>query len=387
MQTFLGGIYGINKMKDEKGVCYMKIFIKNSERGLLFEKGNYVRCLKPGSYFFMPFKKFKVMAMDINQPFCPKELDIDLFMHDKVLLDELDIIDVKDNQIAIHYIDGRLTDVYTTGKYAFWKQLKTNTFEVIDITDPEIDDTIDKNIFYHKKLRGKFVEVNIEAYEKAVLLYNNKMHKILEPGRYFYWNQLIHVAVKKVDMRRCQMDMTGQEIMTADKVTLRLNFVCQYKIKDVIKATLEIKQYESQIYILLQLILREYVGTIKLDELLKMKQEIGDFVLSRLKEKEGELGIEFIFAGVKDIILPGEIKDILNTVLLAEKKAQAKVITRREEIASTRSLLNTAKLMDENKTLYKLKELEYLEKICDKVGHISLSGVGNIIDKLQELIG
>ena len=95
--------------------------------------------------------------------------------------------------------------------------------------------------------------------------------------------------------------------------------------------------------------------------------------------------VNFIYADLKDIILPGEIRDIMNTVLVAEKKAHANVITRREETASTRSLLNTAKLMDDNKTLYKLKELEYLERICDRIGHISVSGNDNILEQLSGL--
>ena len=90
--------------------------------------------------------------------------------------------------------------------------------------------------------------------------------------------------------------------------------------------------------------------------------------------------------GVKDIILPGEIREIMNTVLVAEKRAQANVITRREEVASTRSLLNTAKLMDENQTLYKLKELEYVERICENVGNISLNGNGNILGQLTAIL-
>jgi hypothetical protein len=104
-----------------------------------------------------------------------------------------------------------------------------------------------------------------------------------------------------------------------------------------------------------------------------------------LKDKEQDYGAEFLFAGVKDIILPGEIKDILNTVLIAEKKALANVITRREETASTRSLLNTAKLMDENHTLYRLKELEFMEKICDNIGNISLNG-GGLLEQLNSLL-
>ena len=91
-------------------------------------------------------------------------------------------------------------------------------------------------------------------------------------------------------------------------------------------------------------------------------------------------------AGIKDIILPGEIRDIMNTVLVAERKAQANVITRREEVASTRSLLNTAKLMEENKTLYKLKEMECLERICAQVGNIQVTGGGALLEQLKGLL-
>jgi len=96
--------------------------------------------------------------------------------------------------------------------------------------------------------------------------------------------------------------------------------------------------------------------------------------------------VEIIDAGVKDIILPGEIRDIMNTVLVAEKRAQASVIARREEVASTRSLLNTAKLMEENQTLYRLKELEYVERICANVGNISLNGNGDLLAQLGKLL-
>jgi len=136
----------------------------------------------------------------------------------------------------------------------------------------------------------------------------------------------------------------------------------------------------------LQLALREYVGRYRLDELLESKEELSRFVFEALKAKEKEYYVEFHDAGVKDIILPGEIRDIMNTVLMAEKKAQANVITRREEVASTRSLLNTAKLMEENKTLYKLKELEYLEKICDNVGNITVSGGSDLLSQLTEIL-
>ena len=127
------------------------------------------------------------------------------------------------------------------------------------------------------------------------------------------------------------------------------------------------------------------MGRYRLDELLAQKDEIGSFLCEQMKAMQEEYCVEIKEVGIKDIILPGEIRDIMNTVLVAEKKAQANVIMRREEVASTRSLLNTAKLMEENKILYRLKELEYLERICDKVGSISLSGAGNILEQLSGL--
>lgn len=93
----------------------------------------------------------------------------------------------------------------------------------------------------------------------------------------------------------------------------------------------------------------------------------------------------FTFAGVKDIILPGVFKEIMNLVLIAERKAQANLITRREEIASTRSLLNTARLMDDNPTLFRLKELEYIERIAEKVSNISVTSGGGLLEQLSNL--
>ena len=109
---------------------------------------------------------------------------------------------------------------------------------------------------------------------------------------------------------------------------------------------------------------------------------MGQYILERMKILGEELHVEVTSAGIKDMILPGEIREIMNTVLLAEKRAQANMITRREEVASTRSLLNTAKLLDENQTLLKLKEMEYLEKICDKVGTITINGGKGILEQL-----
>ena len=189
-----------------------------------------------------------------------------------------------------------------------------------------------------------------------------------------------------MDTRLQQLNIQGQEILTQDKVTLRINFLCTYRITDYVKVVTEVDNYIDQMYNAAQMALRDYVGRYRLDQLLENKDELSGFVTERLKERAVSLYVEIVDAGIKDVILPGEIRDIMNTVLTAEKKAQANVILRREEVASTRSLLNTARLMEENATLYKLKELEYLERICENVGSIQLNGSGDILSQLAELL-
>jgi regulator of protease activity HflC (stomatin/prohibitin superfamily) len=363
----------------------MKIIIKNDERGLLFKDGNYIRCLKSGKYTFNPFIKYSVVVADVNKAFDGAGKNMNLYINDEELLKELSVVDVQDFELAIHLEDGKLAGVLKPGKYAFWNILKNHDFIMVDTRNPEVTEDIDTSIYNSLKVASFLSNYEVANHEKGILYFNNVVQKVLEPGRYYFWKGPVNINVKNMDLRQQQLDMTGQEIMTEDKITLRLNFVCHYRITDPLKVT-GIKSLEEQLYILLQLILREYVGALKLDELLQKKHELGSFVLQMLKEKSDSFGVEFIFAGVKDIILPGDIKEILNTVLIAEKKAQANVITRREEIASTRSLLNTAKLMEENRTLYRLKELEYLEKICEKIGNVSLTGGGSLIEQLNMLL-
>ena len=168
--------------------------------------------------------------------------------------------------------------------------------------------------------------------------------------------------------------------------SLRINFVCSYRITDYVRVLTEIDDYAEQLHVAAQLAMREYVGKHKLDEILEGKDQVSEYVIARLKEKAPALFVEVLDGGVKDIILPGEIRDIMNNVLAAEKRAQASVITRREEVASTRSLLNTARLMEENQTLYRLKELEYIERICANVGNINLNGTGDLLAQLGDIL-
>ena len=218
-----------------------------------------------------------------------------------------------------------------------------------------------------------------------MLYVDDVFEKVLTGGVYHFWMNTKSVKLERVDTRQMQLEVSGQELLTKDKAALRINFDLTYKVTDIEKALVENKGFEKQLYTLMQMALREYIGELTLDELLESKETVSDRVLASVANKASKLGVKVLAAGIRDVILPGEVKEIMNQVLVAQKRAQANTITRREETASTRSLLNTAKLMEDNDMLFRLKEMEYVEKIADKIGEISLSGNGNMVKQLKDI--
>lgn len=359
-----------------------RIRINTGEIGLVFRNGNYKKVLTEGLYWIGLFDE--VLEYNMSKPFHPS-IELNILLKDVQLANLLTVVEVKDNEIALQYENGNFKNVLMPGRYTYWKGATQFTFVTADLSKVEITEGIDVNTLVRKEVLP-FVRVYaVEAYEKGILFIDGKFTRILDTGVYYFWKNPIGVTVMKTDLRQLQLEVSGQEILTKDKAALRVSFYTQYKVTDIVKALTETKEYEKQLYILMQLALREYIGTLTLDELLEKKEAIATYVLSTLKEKTGSLGVEVKDCGVRDIILPGEMKEIMNQVLVAQKKAEANVIMRREETASTRSLLNTAKLMEENTMLFKLKEMEYVEKIADKINSISLSGGNQIVDQLKEI--
>ena len=357
--------------------------ISENQRGFLFKNGKFVKLLGAGKYRLS--KNSTIEYSDLSQPISCKGCPLDTLLANEAVAACVTVVEVGDEELALHYVGGKFSSVLGAGKHAFWTVVDRHEFHLVDVSTPEVAPSVPKYVF-SKIPHTLFTQIEVTEYQKARLYFDQKLVRVLDAGTHYFWKTPIRVDVSFVDTRLTQMNVTGQEILTADKVALRINFVCTYRITDTVRILTEIDDYAEQLHVTAQLALREYVGKYKLDEILENKDRMSDFVLERLKAKESELFVCFTDAGIKDIILPGEIREIMSTVLIAEKRAQANVITRREEVASTRSLLNTAKLMDENATLYKLKELEYIERICENVGNISLSGGTGVLSQLTTLL-
>jgi len=359
-----------------------KIKINAYQVGLVFRDGVYQRMLQEGQYWLSG--KNTAEVYEKTKPFTPA-LDLDILLKNAELTEALHVVDVKYGYIALVYENGLLTRVLSTGRYAFWKGLKEYQFVHADTSIIDIPEDIGRTTLQHTLVAPVVRTAFVEAYEKAVLFVDGRYVRTLDNGCYSWWKNSITVNIGKVDTRMQQLEVNGQEILTRDKAALRINAWARYQVTDIEKALLRNKEYDRQLYVAFQLALREYISGMSFDELLEKKDAITPYILERVGDEAETLGVRVAGFGIRDVILPGDVKEIMNQVLIAEKKAQANIITRREETSSTRSLLNTARLMEDNPMLFRLKEMEYVEKIAEKIDNISVSGNGVLLDQLRQL--
>jgi len=379
-------------MEQEERVMlvFRKLIVRKNERGLLFKEGDFLDFLTPGTYrYFDPLNKIQVERYDLSVPeFEHRLLDFFIKEYADAVARYFTIIKLGAQQVALVYKNGRLTNILPpSSRQLYWTGIVEVKTEIIDISENFEISRVQAAPLVYAPVQGVSEAIysrEVPEYQIGLLYVDGQCIKTLQPGLHAYWQFNRHINIVMWDTRLQDIEVSGQEILTKDKVSLRVNLSATYSIKNVQRATSTLTNPVNYLYKELQFGLRAAVGTRTLDELLGNKNVIDEIVFAYIRDKMAEFGIEVQSVGVKDIILPGEMKTILTKVVEAEKVAQANLIKRREETAATRSLLNTAKVMEDNPTALRLKELEVLEKVTEKIGKLSV--YGGLEGLLKELV-
>jgi regulator of protease activity HflC (stomatin/prohibitin superfamily) len=342
----------------------MKIVIDLQERAVVIRNGVPLRALGPGTHTF--WRHHTVLRWDTNQA---------VFTAPAAVLAVLppawyETVQLDANQRAVISRDGRAVKFLRPGLHRVWRIDPTVTIQAYLVTEPmpEITDELRAVI-----PAIEYVEVQVRQFERGLKYVNGRFEGILEPGRYAYWNHAgARVAVQVLDTRLQQLKIEGQELMTRDKVTLRLTLTAEYAPSDAPTTVHAVADVKDALYLAVQLAAREFVAGVTLDELLEGRDALTRFLESQVVPRAEAFGVRVQRVGVKDVILPGEMKALLNKVIEAEKAAAANVILRREDAAATRNMANTAKVIAENPVLMRLKELETMKDIASQIDEIKL---------------
>jgi regulator of protease activity HflC (stomatin/prohibitin superfamily) len=361
---------------------YFKLVqVDSGSLGLLYIDGVFARRLEPGRHVL--FETGHALRVDIARPFEPVPAP-----DREALMASADLHDVRisDSERGLVFAGDVFKRFLAPGSYLFLKPKEPQLrIEVIDIREPALKHPQQKALVRAADAAAHLGTFAVTQGQTGLLFIDGELVGRLAPGMHSYWIGLQQISVRTLDLREQGTEVQGQELLTADKVSLRLNLTVRYRIVDVDRAVLGHADFEGALHRCLQLALREAAQRLSLDELLSRKEDVGVTVAGLAKDGAAALGVEIGSAGLRDVILPGEMRIILNKVVEAERKAQANLITRREETAATRSLLNTARLLDENPTLMRLKELEHAERIAEKIAHLSVvGGIDALLPKLRE---
>ncbi len=231
-------------------------------------------------------------------------------------------------------------------------------------------------------------------YEDGVLV------RVLSPGKHTLaaWPWSPRSEVVRVDLRERSSTIKNQEILTADKVAVRISLLVYFKVVDAKAAHHNVEAFEERIYEDVQLAARRFLATRTLDQILRDRNEISNAIREDVGAAAQAYGVEIRRADVKDLVFPGNLREIMNRVIETERDGEAKLIeaTKRAEVvrieaeSQARAMHQrleaeekTARLLAENPQLIRLRELDVLREIGMKGGNHFYVGVEKLIDRID----
>lgn len=356
----------------------MRVDITTTERGFLLLDGKPARYLAPGRHrFFRPFRGARVERFSV----APLLAELDETRLALVPPEDLSVITLAPHERAVVFRRGRPALWLGAGVHQVWtvdRQVERATGKATPLVKVEVLDTsgVEAPLLSADLAalpKGKdWVEATAPEGSVVLRFVDGRLDAVLPAGRHAAWNTQRSVLLSVIDLRERVLNVTGQEVMTRDKVSLRLTVSATFRVKDARRLATVARAPDELVYLAMQLAARDAVMAKTLDELLAAREELAQVMTPLVKERADAVGLDLVELGVKDVILPGEMKALLNKVIEAQKEAEANVILRREETAATRSMAQTAKVLSENPLLVRLKELEAYAELAGKVGTLNL---------------
>jgi regulator of protease activity HflC (stomatin/prohibitin superfamily) len=179
-------------------------------------------------------------------------------------------------------------------------------------------------------------EIIIKDTHRGLRYRDGVMTEVLEAGRHkvprrinigFYRNPKVEIVL--VDVRERDLTIKGQEILTADKVALRVSIIVQFRVTDPLAALHAVASYEERLYTDVQLAARRSLASMTLEEILTNRNQLSEDILRDVKEAAAGYGVTILRADVKDLVFPGNLQEIMNRVLAAERMSQVQLVEAR----------------------------------------------------------
>jgi hypothetical protein len=340
--------------------------LADHERALLSVNGKATHWLDPGKHrLWQRDLSLTLRRFDLTAGFSPFLPELEPLLPP----DAATKLSVSPDEVALIFRADQLQACVTAGHYLLWQArepVRAERFSALplrcEIPDP-----------YWAVIPPAVLSIfTVHPYERGVLYADGKLAAVLDAGRHPINALHRSLRLDLIDLREQELQIAGQEIMTADKVTLRVNLILKFRVTDPVLCTQHQSSLRDSLYSEAQMAVRRFIASSSIDNLLESRLDVASSMAAQVCARASAWGVEVLQLDLKDVILPGDMKHLLNQVIEAEKKASANLITRREEVAATRSQINTARMMDHHPTLMRLKELDVLREVASKIEHLTV---------------
>lgn len=354
------------------------VTLADHQRAILYRDGVAERWLGPGRHRLAAWRAaLSVDTVDLRAHWIGWTPELDRV----VPAGEAVVCTVGADEVAALTIDGQVGPVLGAGRYLLWQQRVPVTATLYSVAALRCD----LPSAWWGASGGDLMVVTTLPWQRTLVYADGALATVLEPGRALLSRRHREVVARAVDLRETETQIVGQEVMTADRVTLRLNLIVKYRVVDAARCVEAVDDLARALYGQAQMAARHLVGGRTLDALLEARGDAGLEMTAALAARAAEWGVEVRAVDVKDLVLPGEMKTILNRVIEARKQAEANLILRQEETAATRSQANTARMLAQNPVLMRLKELEAIKDIAERIDHVTVlagadGAVGRVLD-------
>lgn len=204
----------------------------------------------------------------------------------------------------------------------------------------------------------------VTQFQRGVVLTLGKFTGIRQPG----WRIVVPIFQQmiRVDVRTNTIDIPKQEVITKDNVTVNVDAVVYFRVKNADKAILEVSNYVYASSQFAQAALRDVTGNVDLDSLLSKRDDVSQQIEEIVDAETEKWGIDIENVKIQNIELPADMKRAMAKQAEAERERRAVVISADGERQAAKGIADAAETLAKSAGGMNIRTLQTLEKISSE---------------------
>ncbi|MGH3500143.1 MAG: slipin family protein [Nocardioidaceae bacterium] len=169
--------------------------------------------------------------------------------------------------------------------------------------------------------------------------------------------------LRKVSVQVITMPVPGQEGISRDNVTVRVDAVVYFRVQDAVVAAVEVEDYRFAVEQVAQTSLRSIIGRSDLDDLLSNREQLNQGLALMIDSPALGWGVTIDRVEIKDVSLPDTMRRSMSRQAEAERERRSRIITADGEFQASKKLAAAAQTMADTPAALQLRLLQTIVEV------------------------